>query len=93
MEAVHPGQTGVSYGKQAGRWEEMLGGAQLYFMNISGVEAGKLGVIGNFVCVRWLGAITPLRLYKKRQIKNVHSMCPCTCRAHKPIGSLLRFCG
>ena len=49
MEAVHPGQTGVSYGKQAGRWEEMLGGAQLYFMNISGVEAGKLGVIGNFL--------------------------------------------
>ena len=49
MEAVHPGQTGVSYGKKAGRWEEMLGGAQLYFMNISGVEAGKLGVIGNFL--------------------------------------------
>ena len=47
MEAVHPGQTGVSYGKQPGRWEEMLGGAQLYFMNIS--EAGKLGVIGNFL--------------------------------------------
>ena len=48
-QGSQPGQTGVSYGKQAGRWEEMLGGAQLYFMNISGVEAGKLGVIGNFL--------------------------------------------
>lgn len=73
---------------------EMLGGAQLYFMNISGVEAGKLGVIGNFL-VSVLSVLDGSRsnhtfaFVSKRQIKNVHSMWPCTCRAHKPIRSLL----
>ena len=61
-------------GRDAGR------GATLLYEHLGG-GSGKIR--GDWqlsslclVCVRWLGAITPLRLYKKRQIKNVHSMCP-----------------